>query len=294
MKVKEKIIGRLGSLSGAASVLGSWQVCHNVCLGIIALLAMVGITVMGMPLLFLTKIALPMWILAVVMLLIITVLYYSKKCFSRNLLLFNLGLIIAGIPFSALATAQYFFLSIGGALAAAGLLLYLREKKWGGNFDRKYFVGNFVNWELVVIILAVLLGIFVIGSYLNSTVLSDVAKENTADSRMAKKDNTRYSTITTGTTETGDVEISLTPSWQGQQLVIDVAFNTHSVDLGPFDLSQITMLKYNKKEIKPTEASSLSGHHGSGKIIFQLNAFPKTFTLIIEGIPAVQKRIYNW
>ena len=38
--IKEKFIEAGGSVSGIASVLGSWQVCHNVCLGIVAVLAL--------------------------------------------------------------------------------------------------------------------------------------------------------------------------------------------------------------------------------------------------------------
>ncbi len=126
---KEKVVGASGSVSGAASILGSWQICHNVCLGIIALLALIGITVTGMPLLFLTKIAVPMWSIAIILLLITGVLYYTRRCFSRNLLLLNSGLIIAGIPFESLATFQYLFWTIGGAIAVAGMLLYLRERR---------------------------------------------------------------------------------------------------------------------------------------------------------------------
>ena len=42
--LKNQLVGLAGRASGAASVLGSWQVCHNVCLGLIALLAVFGIT----------------------------------------------------------------------------------------------------------------------------------------------------------------------------------------------------------------------------------------------------------
>ena len=126
--IKEKLVGATGSLSGAASILGSWQVCHNVCLALIALLAVIGITVTGMPLLFLTKIAVPMWIIAVVLLGVIMWLYQSKKCISKNLIIFNSGLIIAGIPFQSLQTFQIFFWIIGGISALVGISLFVKEK----------------------------------------------------------------------------------------------------------------------------------------------------------------------
>jgi len=125
---KEKLIGATGSVSGAASILGSWQVCHNVCLALIALLAVIGITVTGMPLLFLTKIAVPMWIIAVVLLGVIMWLYQSKKCISKNLIIFNSGLIIAGIPFQSLQNFQILFWIVGGILGLAGIFLFVKEK----------------------------------------------------------------------------------------------------------------------------------------------------------------------
>src|SRR3989338_5629834 len=96
---EEKAIGAVGSISGTASILGSWQVCHSICLGIIALLGIIGITVVGMPLLFLTKIAIPLWAIAILLLIITIILYLKKKCISRGWILLNTGLIIAGIPF---------------------------------------------------------------------------------------------------------------------------------------------------------------------------------------------------
>ena len=60
--ITEKAATLSSSFSGALSFLGGYQVCHNVCLGIIALLSLIGITIVGMPLLFLTKVAIPFWI----------------------------------------------------------------------------------------------------------------------------------------------------------------------------------------------------------------------------------------
>ena len=93
-KLKDKAIGATAGISGAASILGSWQICHNVCLGIIALLGLIGITITGMPLFFLTQIAVPIWAFAVVLLTISFALYVKMKCISRNLLIINTGLIV--------------------------------------------------------------------------------------------------------------------------------------------------------------------------------------------------------
>ena len=124
---KEKILQTSGSISGATSILGSWQVCHNICLGIIAVLAAIGITVTGMPLLFLTKVAIPFWIAALTLLFIITIIYFKKKCISNKLIMFNSGLIIAGIPFSQ--KFSKLFLVVGGIIAVLGLILFVKERR---------------------------------------------------------------------------------------------------------------------------------------------------------------------
>ena len=126
--IKERLIGASGSISGTASILGSWQVCHNVCLGLIALLSIMGITVIGMPLAFLTKIAVPIWSAAVIILLIALYIYQKKKCISRNLLILNTGLIIAGTPFQAVQEFSIYFLIIGGITAFIGIVLFIKEK----------------------------------------------------------------------------------------------------------------------------------------------------------------------
>lgn len=129
---KEKIIERTGSItssiSGTMSFLGGYQVCHNICLGIIALLAIIGITLVGMPLLFLTKVAIPFWTAAVVLLGITLIFYFKSKCISKNLIIFNSGIIIAGIPFKSLQTYSIIFWIIGGGLVALSLIFYLKEK----------------------------------------------------------------------------------------------------------------------------------------------------------------------
>lgn len=126
--IKEKLVSISGSVSGITSFLGSYQVCHNLCMSLIALLGLIGITVAGMPLLFLTKVAVPFWIAAVILLLITLGIYFKKRCISNKLIIFNSGLIVAGIPFQPLQKFSLFFWSIGGALVALSLILLLKGK----------------------------------------------------------------------------------------------------------------------------------------------------------------------
>jgi len=123
-----KIAGVAGGASGAASILGSWQICHNICLGIVALLAILGITVVGMPLLFLTRLAIPFWIIAFTLLLVTIAIYVKKKCISKNLIMFNSGLIIAGVPFQALQNFQVFLWIIGGTIALIAASIFVKGK----------------------------------------------------------------------------------------------------------------------------------------------------------------------
>ena len=126
--IREKLVSATGSVSGAASILGSWQICHNLCLGIIALLGIAGITLTGMPLFFVTKIAVPLWFTALALLLLTLYFYASKKCISKNLIFLNSGLIIAGTPFQSTQSFQAGFWTAGGALAVIGIAMYIREK----------------------------------------------------------------------------------------------------------------------------------------------------------------------
>jgi len=126
--IKEKLIGLTGSVSGFASILGSWQICHNVCLALIAFLSILGITLVGMPLAFLTTITVPIWIFALILLLISTIIYFKKKCISKNLIITNSGLIIAGIPFQQAQEFIYFFWIVGALFVFSGISFYVKDK----------------------------------------------------------------------------------------------------------------------------------------------------------------------
>ncbi|MBI3032489.1 hypothetical protein HYY69_03370 [Candidatus Woesearchaeota archaeon] len=126
--IKEKIIAKTGTVSGAASILASWQVCHNVCLVLVGLLSVIGITIVGMPLAFLTKYAVVIWSIALVLLLLTVYFYVAKKCISLKLILFNSGLLIAGIPFPSLQKFIKLFWLLGGAVILISIILFIKEK----------------------------------------------------------------------------------------------------------------------------------------------------------------------
>ena len=127
--IKEKVLGTTGGLTGALSFLGGYQVCHNACLALVAFLTFLGFTVAGMPLLFLTKVAIPFWS-AAVLLLILTITLKYKKIFhiSDKVILLNSGLIIAGIPFQQIQQFNYIFWTVGGILVIFSLGWYIYDK----------------------------------------------------------------------------------------------------------------------------------------------------------------------
>ncbi|MBI2542262.1 hypothetical protein HYV80_06140 [Candidatus Woesearchaeota archaeon] len=105
----------------------------------------------------------------------------------------------------------------------------------------------------------------------------------------------KLETISTGSTDSGDVAIDLTPARIDDKiLVLDISINTHSVELSEFDLKKITTLSYNKKTAYPAEAPKIEGHHSSGSIIFNVDSSLKDFTVTIKGIPKVEERAYKW
>ena len=129
MILREKLLGISGGLSGSLSVLGSYQICHNACVALVAFLTLLGFTVAGMPLLFLTKVVIPFWIAAVTLLIITLILNYKKIIrISDKIILINSGLIISGTPFQQLQQFNYVFWIAGGSLVVFSIGWYLYEK----------------------------------------------------------------------------------------------------------------------------------------------------------------------
>ncbi len=151
---KERYLNTFSSLSGFMSFLGGWQVCHSLCLGIIALLSLIGITAVGMPLLFLTEYAVYFWIIAVLLLIPTLIIFEqthcvfkiksshklykedliyhkNRKCMSTKIILLNIGIVIASIPFASLKNYQIAFWLIGGIIIFWSFWLFLRPKITG-------------------------------------------------------------------------------------------------------------------------------------------------------------------
>ena len=111
---------------------------------------------------------------------------------------------------------------------------------------------------------------------------------NTADSGAVKSQSLTK-------TSDGEVTIDITPkSFKNGNMYFDVEFNTHTVDLSPFDLKKIAVLEADGKQIAPLSAPALSGHHNSGELVFNTGKELNRFKIRINGIPDVKERTLEW
>ena len=126
--IREKLSVAGSGFSGIASLLGSYNVCHSVCMSAIAVLAVIGITVQGMPLAFLLPYATPLWLIALALTAFTAYNYFRKKCVPWQALSFNTGILIAAIPFAELQQFQLYFIAIGLPIAVISAAIWAKSK----------------------------------------------------------------------------------------------------------------------------------------------------------------------
>jgi hypothetical protein len=121
-----------------------------------------------------------------------------------------------------------------------------------------------------------------------------IANEN-AEASTKSANRPVFKTQSTGSLDDGDAVVDLKPkASKDGKLVVSLSANTHSVDLGQFDLSKITTLEYQGKVFRPVRASRIGGHHTRSKIVFDIGEDITSFKIIIRGIPNIQERVYEW
>lgn len=145
--LKERILSYTGNISGGASIISSYTLCHQICLGLIALLSVIGISVAGMPLAFLSRYTFFFWGLGAAILGVTSILFYYHKynnknnnhkgCISGKLLVANGGFLIAGIPFAALINYQRILWILGGAVVASSIASWAVEKQHARHARRR-------------------------------------------------------------------------------------------------------------------------------------------------------------
>src|SRR3989344_2552054 len=96
----KRIFGIAGGVSGAGSVISAHNVCHALCLAVVAFLSVFGIIVSSDVLMWLQDYNLFFWSMGLLFLGISLVLLYIKgNCISKKMIVLNSGLLIIGFPF---------------------------------------------------------------------------------------------------------------------------------------------------------------------------------------------------
>ena len=120
-------------------------------------------------------------------------------------------------------------------------------------------------------------------------------KNNEASNKLPPPAVQKYAVKSSGSTGQGDVLVEAAPKGMVDgKFVVEVSMNTHTVDLGTVDLAGNVVLVAGGKEFLPVDVPALSGHHSSGEIVFGIAQEPESFSIIITGVPSVEKREFNW
>jgi hypothetical protein len=118
------------------------------------------------------------------------------------------------------------------------------------------------------------------------------------DSKDSKKSGSEVSDNVIGVKKTSDgaVTVDLTPiDYSDGKLFVRIGVDTHSVDdLDTYDLKRITTLDAGSFQIKPVSAPRLGGHHGGGKIVFELEKLPAAFKISIKDLDNNPNREFIW
>ncbi len=134
-KVKGKAVGIFGNVSGIGSVISAHSVCHYLCLGVVTILSIIGITVSSTSLMFLEKYSLFFWSMGIFFLLMSLTLYIKYRgCISIKLILFNTSLLIISIPFKSLEKLNLLFWLVGGSVMAISIAMFVKD-----NFMLKFW-----------------------------------------------------------------------------------------------------------------------------------------------------------
>lgn len=123
-------------------------------------------------------------------------------------------------------------------------------------------------------------------------VLSGAA---TASPALAEKEISSMPAISTGSTGSGDMSMEITPvRYSNGRLEVKYSSSTHSVSLDKYDLMELSTLEVDGKVYRPVKTDRMSGHHASGRIIFEVPEKPDGFRIVIRDIPRVNERLFDW
>lgn len=129
LKEKAKIVGIFGGVSGTGSVISAHNVCHALCLAVVAVLSVFGIIVSSDILMFLEDYNLPLWGMGMLFL-ALSLFLYSRypNCISKKLILANSGLLLIGMPFPWFRQFNLLFWILGSSIVGLSIVWYINGR----------------------------------------------------------------------------------------------------------------------------------------------------------------------
>lgn len=191
-------------------------------------------------------------------------------------------------------TFQVPFMVLGVAANAVGIVTMLgMMQKYGKWALRGVDMGQVKGGVVTLAVTGVVVTFFLAALYPAAGAQLGGAEKQGAGGGLAGGTTARMGeTIISGGTGPGEVSIELTPQVREGKVEVAVAVNTHSVDLTQFDLKQLATLTAGGRDYKPVEAPVLSGHHTTGKMVFEVGELEQ-MEIVIRGVPAGE-RVFRW
>jgi hypothetical protein len=93
----------------------------------------------------------------------------------------------------------------------------------------------------------------------------------------------------------GSVKMELEPySFENGVFRVKFYANTHTVNLGNYDMMELMHLEYEDVGYKPVSADKMRGHHSGGVIEFRVPEVPDHFRIFVRGLPNMENRVFEW
>lgn len=129
VNAQEKAVSGLNAAAGGMGIISAHNVCHAICESLVGIAAVFGITGIGMPLAFLTDYNIYFWAMALAFLLIGIALLVGKRCISKNMMLFNGGIVLIGVPFAFLSPVLPVFWAAGSGLVLFSIYNFAKGRR---------------------------------------------------------------------------------------------------------------------------------------------------------------------
>ncbi|MEO8287075.1 MAG: hypothetical protein ABI670_11645 [Chloroflexota bacterium] len=154
--------------------------------------------------------------------------------------------------------------------------------------------------QLLVIVVG-MIALIGTAAYFSFSALAQVSDSNALSSSISSRLASEPDQVNT------EGEVTLRVTWRGPEAgpVFDVAMDTHSVNLDPYDLSQMVVLHTNdgrESAVLKWDAAE-GGHHRNGNLVFSdlaldgkpfVTADTRSIELVIYDLSGVSTRSFTW